>query len=189
MLFLWEPIPGNQKWEPIFIVPAKNEEEMNLIRYSEALEMLDVKSERTLRRWCALFEQHGWNFNKDDTRRRLFSEKDIELLRKLKEKSGSMKLEEVVCNLLEQIESVESNKLEERKGYSTESSSQTEMSVETITILLDNMQAYLEGDLLKVLFYCNPPDVIRKEIIERWNQFRSETVKMVCHKIVSDSAN
>jgi DNA-binding transcriptional MerR regulator len=73
------------------------------MRMTELASRLGVEIS-TPRRWCTLFEQRGYTFERDGSNRRIFHEVDVLLLEQFQNHCSSMKLEDALTMLFDDQE-------------------------------------------------------------------------------------
>jgi hypothetical protein len=132
------------------------------MRMTELANRLGVEIS-TPRRWCTLFEQRGYTFERDGSNRRIFHEVDVLLLEQFQNHCSSMKLEDALTKLFDEQEK------------------SSVLDHENTNLIGPNHGEYLRSifkevdELLKGLpyeIYWYGADVALRQCSERWGAFQ-----------------
>lgn len=130
-----------------------------MIRYNELTEQLHI-SERTLRRWVTVLENQGWVFEKDESGRRFFSDRETLMIEEMKELSGKLKLMDAAIELIRKY------------GHGHKSEENTYAHDNKVVFAM--MDELFKSDWLKVTLYCNPAPMAIKLLQDKWDQIKTK---------------
>ncbi|MEI7024718.1 hypothetical protein [Paenibacillus sp. y28] len=129
------------------------------------LEIVD----RTLRRWCSLFEEQGYFFEKDEQGRRIFTSDDSRLLVRFKKAAQTMKLEEAVLFVLPKNRKKHNPSDSPPPSVSDSSPSNSEFG--RMEQVLDELQDFIASDFFRATLFMEP-DKARQQMLDLLKQVR-----------------
>jgi hypothetical protein len=133
------------------------------IRMTELASRLGVEIS-TPRRWCTLFEQRGYTFERDGSNRRIFHECDVLLLEQFQNHCSSMKLDEALNMLFDEQEK---SGVSDHENTNLIGSNHGE-SLRSVFKEVDELLRDLPHEI-----YWYGADVALRQCSERWNVFNS----------------
>jgi transposase len=138
----------------------------------EVSEVLCI-GDSTLRKWCLLFEEHGYQFKKDENDRRQLTERDIILLKKFRElKESGLEQENAVNKILSDIGVSRTHK-DSEKTPPVQHDERIKVTVhEEIILKVDHL---LKNPQLPLRFYYNGYQEALRELIEQWEGIKEGT--------------
>jgi hypothetical protein len=149
-----------------------------MIKLTELMTELSV-GDRTIRRWCAMFEETGYPFQKDDNNKRLFGLRELDMLKDFKTKLESMRMDEALKAVLpsylaaEDVGQVKGSPDKECEKNSVKPNTTIDRFNSTQAIL-NEFGDLLKGDWLKTIMFYHSPERTRSEIYDKWVEVRAK---------------